>query len=263
MTSTQHLPVFQRPNEWLRPLSREYPDGHRLPEHWHEGAQLVYAPSGVMELRCADSLWVISPQQALWLPAHLPHQLRARGPVALRTLYLHPQVCPAQAPGSPQSLVVTPLLRELLLSAEPVHADTPHDERAWHLFQLLLDELRWAQGIDLSLGMPADARLQKLCSALLQHPEDARSLEDWGRQVGAAPRTLSRLFRAELGTTFILWRQQARIFAALPRLGQGQSVTRVASELGYDSAGAFATAFRRVMGRSPSAFRRSASQGQD
>lgn len=258
MPPPTHLPVLPTPDTLLQPVARAYPDGHEMPEHWHEAPQLIHAVSGVMELRCADGFWVISPQQALWMPAGVPHRLRVRGAVALRTVYVAPALCAARMPAQPRSLVVAPLLRELVLQARPVTRATPADGREAHLMQLLLDELALAPAIPLQLAMPRDGRLQKICLGLLHDPGDERGLEAWGRLVGASTRTLSRLFQAEFGTSFALWRQQARVFAAMPRLREGEAVARVAADLGYGSAGAFATAFRRLTGYSPRELRRQA-----
>ena len=70
---------------------------------------------------------------------------------------------------------------------------------------------------------------------------------------GMSRRTFTRLFRAQTGASFAAWRQQG-LQAAIARLTQGQSVTRVALDLGYASPSAFASAFRRVLGATPSAY---------
>ena len=85
-------------------------------------------------------------------------------------------------------------------------------------------------------------------------PADGRTLADWGRDVGASDRTLMRAFLAGTGLTFHQWRTRARILAALPRLAAGVSVAAVAPTVGYATASAFGTAFRRVLGTSPSAY---------
>ncbi|WP_110969476.1 AraC family transcriptional regulator [Pseudomonas huaxiensis] len=255
-TDTKHIPVFKETAEILSVTARVYADGQRLPEHWHEGAQLIYASEGVMELTCARGFWVISPNQALWMPTGLPHSLKARGTVRLRTVYLKTEALGVQLPETPQSLMVSPLLRELVLRAESVTSASPPDSREAHLMHLLVDEIRLAHEVPLRLPMPKDARLQKVCLALLQAPGDARNLEDWGHWVGASSRTLARLFQAELRSSFMLWRQHARIFAAIPMLDQGLSISRIAADLGYESAGSFSTAFRRLMGVAPREYRR-------
>ena len=65
-------------------------------------------------------------------------------------------------------------------------------------------------------------------------------------------RSFTRFFRAETGLSFVTWRQQACLFASLPRLAEGQSVTTVALDAGYENIAAFTTMFRRMLGSSPS-----------
>jgi AraC-like DNA-binding protein len=67
-------------------------------------------------------------------------------------------------------------------------------------------------------------------------------------------RTFTRLFRAQTGVSFAAWRQQVCMLAAITRLSDGQPVTRVALELGYASASAFTSAFRRILGDTPSRY---------
>lgn len=250
-----YVPAFKDPEERLRSVARDYANNSRLHEHWHDGAQIIYAISGVMELTCNLGFWMISPQQALWVPPAMQHQLKARGNVHLRTVYLHESLLSASLPSAPQSLVVSPLLRELILRAAPVSCSTLTTSREYHHMQLLLDEIHWVHKIPLKMQMPKDSRLQKVCLSILQHPGDARTLDDWSQWVGASTRTLSRLFKSELGMSFLLWRQRARVLSAVPRLNQGEAIIEIASDLGYESVGAFSTAFRRLMGAPPSKFK--------
>ena len=48
--------------------------------------------------------------------------------------------------------------------------------------------------------------------------------------------------------------QQRRILAALPRLAAGEAVTSLALDLGYETPGAFAAMFRRLMGTTSSTY---------
>ncbi|GAA3113545.1 hypothetical protein GCM10020254_69860 [Streptomyces goshikiensis] len=70
---------------------------------------------------------------------------------------------------------------------------------------------------------------------------------------GAGERTLSRLFRAELGMTFPQWRTQLRLHQALRLLAVGTPVTAVAHRCGWSSASAFIDVFRRAFGHTPGA----------
>jgi AraC-like DNA-binding protein len=73
----------------------------------------------------------------------------------------------------------------------------------------------------------------------------------WSEPLGMSRRAFTRLFRRETGLSFVEWRQQACLIAALPRLSAGEPVTTVALDLGYDNPAAFTTMFKRVLGASP------------
>jgi AraC-like DNA-binding protein len=47
------------------------------------------------------------------------------------------------------------------------------------------------------------------------------------------------------------WRKQLKLLVAIDRLGQGHPVTRVALDLGYNSASAFTAMFKRTLGAPP------------
>ena len=65
---------------------------------------------------------------------------------------------------------------------------------------------------------------------------------------------MSRRFVAETGFTYTAWRQRARLMRALEMLTEGQAVTVVALDLGYDSVSAFIALFKRTLGVTPSAY---------
>ena len=48
--------------------------------------------------------------------------------------------------------------------------------------------------------------------------------------------------------------QQRRLLASLEMLAGGRAVTAVAMDLGYDSPSAFIAMFKRVLGKSPTAY---------
>src|SRR2546422_875725 len=57
-------------------LARDYPRGSNVSLHAHYSEQLVYASCGVMEVASSQSVWLIPPHFALWIPARIPHQIR-------------------------------------------------------------------------------------------------------------------------------------------------------------------------------------------
>ena len=109
--------------------------------------------------------------------------------------------------------------------------------------------------------MPRDKRLRALCEAVLREPTAHATLADWVAGVGASERTIARLFRDELATTYQQWRQQALLARALPMLARGLPISQVAAASGYASDSAFSAMFKSAMGLSPSRFAATAKAG--
>ncbi|WP_322080587.1 AraC family transcriptional regulator [Paraburkholderia bannensis] len=235
-------------------LAKEYADGFEVGEHQHARAQLIYATRGVIEVTMGQSLWLVPPQRALWMPAGTPHAMRARGSVSLRSPYIRPESCPRGFPETPHAVNVTPLLRELIVRAASIPLDSVLTGRDGLVIAHLLAEIEWVPGHPLRLPCGGDRRLKRICNAILRDPADVRTLDEWANEAGASTRTLARLFRAETGISFVHWRQLVRVQHALPLLASGMPVAEVSLALGYETPGAFAAMFRRVTGTTPSAY---------
>ncbi|HSN34487.1 MAG TPA: AraC family transcriptional regulator, partial [Ideonella sp.] len=126
--------------------------------------------------------------------------------------------------------------------------------RERRLAALVQDELRRARALPLGVALPADKRLRALCEALLDDPARHADLDGWARAAGASARTVARLFRSELGTSFGQWRQQALLARAVTLAARGRPMSHIAAELGYASPSAFSAMVRRTLGAPPSRF---------
>jgi len=219
-------------------LASDHLGPHRFALHKHLRAQLVYAISGVMTVSTSEGTWVVPPQQAVWVPPGVLHEVQSGRPLAMRTLYLHPDA----VEGLPESccvVTVPPLLRELILKAVTLPPDYPPTGPEARLMAVIPDQLRAIEPEPLHLPIPTDRRLRSVTDALSKNPADGRSLADWAHSAGASERTLARLFRRQTGMTFGAWRQRLRLLLAIARLAEGSPVTAVAYELGYESPSAW------------------------
>jgi transcriptional regulator GlxA family with amidase domain len=115
----------------------------------------------------------------------------------------------------------------------------------------MLDEFGGLKPAPLNLPLAEDNRLRRVMDLLIAEPGENRGIDELARLCGASGRTLSRLFRKETRMTFIEWRKQLRLLEAIDRLGQGQSTTQVAFDMGYGSSSAFIAMFRRTLGAPP------------
>ncbi len=229
----------------VRPLAA----GEGIDAHVHREHQIHYAGRGVLTVTTDAGTWVAPGNRALWVPAGTAHSHRAHGRLDLHTIGLPASVNPLGL-DAPAALTVGPLLRELVLAYtredEPVAGAERRRMRA-----VLLDQLRASPQQPVHLPMPSDPRLAAVCALLQRDPADGRSLAGFGAAAGAGERTLSRLFRDELGMTFPQWRTQLRLYHALVLLSEGMPVTAVAARCGWSSPSAFIDVFRRAFGRTP------------
>jgi AraC-like DNA-binding protein len=186
----------------------------------------------------------------------------------LRTLYVY-QRPGCAGPGVPPEhsapwrlcrvLQVSALLRELVLQMD-VDMDGPPGmsverlTRQRRLGELALDELSRAALVRLGFDLPQDKRLRTLCEALLADPARHATLDGWALECAASPRTVARLFRQELGTSFGPWRQQVLLAHALRLAAAGRPMGLIAADLGYASPSAFTAMVRRAVGQPPSRF---------
>ena len=266
--TTPHLyrPAKERP---VRAKLLRLSTATRVVPHSHPWAQLAISATGVVRLNLAHGTCIVPPSRALWIPPGVEHAITVVEDAELLTLYLHqppgrcgPQVLRPQEAAWRQCRVleVSGLLRALALELDglPDGAGPPLNTEALRrenrLSALLLDELRRARTVPLGVDLPTDKRLRSLCEAVLDDPVRHTTLAGWARDSGASPRTVARLFRSELGTSFVQWRQQVLLARAVTLAARKLPMAGIAAELGYASASAFSAMVRRSVGAPPSRF---------
>lgn len=251
--------VIEAPHDVTPPMpmtvrAQSVPARHHFPEHAHDWNQMVYAISGVLTVNTAGGSFVISPEQALWLPTGLPHRVGSLMGAEFRSLWISDQA-ESGFPDEPQAVLrVSPLLKALIVEASELKKEDDDDGYSGRITHLILDQLRRAHLISNALPWPKRNALVAMCEALYADPADPRQQEEWSRELGMSGRTLARHFIAETGMSLRSWRRRLRLFRAIELLGGGLGVTQTAMKLGYSSTSAFVYAFRLEMGCSPQAY---------
>ena len=232
-------------------MQKQFPAGFVIAPHSHRRDQLLYAASGTMRIRTRTHSWIVPPERALYMPGGTSHAVSMRNPVEMRTLYIEP--------GSDPNLltecaVITPsaLLKELIAALLREPENYAQSQRGTWIGKLILDEVCRGKALDLSIPMPSDPRLLRVCEHVTGNPGETCCLADLSRMAGASERTLARLCETELGMGFSAWRQQVRFHYALEDLARGSPVGKVARACGYASESAFTAAFRKSFGHPPS-----------
>jgi AraC-like DNA-binding protein len=252
--ATIEAPPGVAPPQPVTVRAQSIPARHYFPEHAHGWNQVVYAISGVLTVAVEGRSFVISPEQAVWLPTGLRHRVGSLHGAKFRSLWIADEAGRG-LPASPTVFGVTPLLKALIVEATEIEGEEDGDGYASRVTDLILSQLRRVRPLPGALPWPrAGSSVTVLCEALYADPADARGPEAWGRELGMSERTLARRFEAEMGMSFRSWRRRLRLFKAIELLGGGLDVTQTAMELGYGSTSAFVYAFRTEMGCSPQAY---------
>ncbi|MEQ7049940.1 helix-turn-helix transcriptional regulator [Paenibacillaceae sp. P-4] len=219
--------------------------------HSHRRGQFFCVESGLIHVRTPTGSWLLPPRRAGWIPPNIAHKVTVSGAMSGWSLLLTPEIS-KDLSYTPCVINVSELMRALVqrtVSWRDQEILEPNQER---IIAVLLDEIKLAPLEPLHLPLPVDPRLLRITDAILQQPEDNRTLNEWAVWAALSPRTLRRLILAETGLTFAQWRQQARLTLALEMLAQGDSVGMVADALGYGTPSSFIAMFRRAFGDSPS-----------
>lgn len=244
------------PDEPLGPITvvaAQIEEGVQILPHWHDKAQLVFALNGVMSVSTDEGFWIVPPNRAVWIPALKEHSFQIGTSLEMRTLYIDIALAPPQLDHC-CVLQSSDLLRELVLRLLELPVAYDGDSRQTRLVGVILDEIVAAQTAPLHVPRPKHPKLRAIAEYIAEHPDDNRTLADWGSRLGASERTLARLFRQDTNMSFAQWRQQIRLLLALQMLAEAKPVTQVAIELGYESPSAFISMFRKSLGTTPSRY---------
>jgi AraC-like DNA-binding protein len=228
-------------------------DHHRpleTPWHSHARAQLIHVSRGVLTVRTKDGLWMVPPQRAVWILPGTQHKIASKKNFWLTTLYAKLGI--DAIPEKSSVVSIDRLTDELLIAAAHFGPGYPLGGPEERLIKVLLERLPQLPVSSLYLQEPRDQKLKRITDALIATPARPETLAELSAKAHLTERTAARLFVRETGLTFGQWRQQLRVLTALEELGAGASVTAAALNVGYQDVSSFITAFKRIVGDTPS-----------
>lgn len=244
----------------LKPLSRPIVmlkrlllKDHTVKAHQHNWGQFLYAQKGVLAIKTDSFRYICAAEQGIWLPSHVLHEVTTLTDCVLSSLYID-NMQTRSVDNYAHMIQVSPLLKMLIIEAVKFADDYDWQGTQGRHFRLIRDLVGGATKMHTQLPYPVTAKLLQITQQLTLHPDNNQSLEAWGRDVGASSRTLSRAFKSETGLTFSEWRIRLKLQVAIRQLHEGQAVTNVAFNLGYESVSAFTFMFRTKLGHTPSQF---------
>lgn len=140
----------------------------------------------------------------------------------------------------------------LLFSRHPVH------DREGRVVGVAASARRLA---DAEARQPVFTRLARAVARLEAAPHAPLDLPSLAASAGVSPSQIERDFRSAFGVSPQQFLHKLRIARALPLLSQGRAIAEAALAVGYSDQSAFTRRFHRVMGCTPSAWRRDRASG--
>ncbi len=218
--------------------------------HSHSRGQLIYSAKGITRVKTKNKISLIPTSQALWCPPNIVHELIFPHSVSIANLFIDAEWV-GYMPTEVKTLNVTPLVKELILRAVNIGENYSKEGPNYRLMVVLIDEISRLNTSELTLPWSNHRTLKPVMTQLFENPTSTENIEYWASCCSTTTRTLSRLFKSEVNMGFSQWRMQVRLFYALERLSQGESVTSISLDLGYSQSSSFIAAFRKILGKTP------------
>lgn len=226
------------------------------------GHYLIYARTGAFQLEVDRVRWLLPPQRAAWVAAHVPFQLSAARPGTTSSVLFAESAIPRPAFDC-RVFAISTLAREMLSYTARWGAERDeHDPAADMFFGALAAVCRELAAHPDLFWLPR-AQSAELCQAIdytLAQLSERPSFAEVARAVHVSERTLARRFVAETGMIWSQFTHRARMLRAMELLAARDiTVIEVVDAVGFLSVSAFTHAFRAFTGETPSSYRKRAS----
>src|ERR1700728_818228 len=225
--------------------------------HVHDLHQLEYAFEGVIQVETGTERFLSPPQQAVWIPAGLAHRTTL-AKVRNVSIFFDPEMIDGMSDRA-RVFPADPVLREMAIYARRWPLDRTGDEPlADSYFDVMAGLLeRWLETESpFHLPTTADPTVAAAVAYAEEHL-DSVTFRSACAAAAVSERTLRRRFAATLHMSWRTYLLRLRLLRAMALLADTPtSVLSVATKVGFEDPSAFARAFSRYTGQTPSAYRK-------
>lgn len=229
--------------------------------HKHDKAQLIYAEGGIIHIYSDDRHWYLPARNYMWIPADMSHCIVSPSSyVNIFNFYFAVDDNDAPFFREANVYMVNDMLRGMIHYTKewsgPVTDEHPTRMAFMKAIKAVLPEMDLTiTTFPVSYPYPKDAGLIKIAEYLSENTESSFSLDEIARRFGYSSRTLSRLFKEDIGFSYVRFVRAIRITKALELIAENKhTVSEIAMVVGYTSLSAFSNVFERVVGVRPSEF---------
>lgn len=227
--------------------------------HQHHKDQLLYTEGGLVHVKVQGVTYFLPARHYMWIPAGLEHSIHPGSTaVIMRNLYFPFEQSDDSFFTQAGIYPVNELLLQMLIFSNQWDGDiVPENKIAFGFVSSLRDILPQLSQhqLPLILPMPSHPRLIQVINYMEQNMPNGIILPQLAQHFGFSERSLSRLFKNDVGMSFIQYHTIQRMLKALELLlSNSISVKETVALVGYNSIPTFSATFRKIVGISPSAY---------
>jgi len=232
-----------------------------IESHSHDKGQFLYTEGGVVHVKTNSRMYYLPARHYMWIPSGVVHAIYPNSPrVIMRNLYFPMTLNPSKFYKKEGIYPINNLLMELLLFTKNWKGDVKKSQKNKHAvvyaFKALLKQTA-SKSVHIELPHPTDGRLINIINYLTEQIHREHLLPQLASNFSMTDKSLYRLFKKDLGMSFIEYYTQLRIFKSLEYLmNSDYNISEIANKVGYSSLPTFSNTFSKIMGKRPSEYRK-------
>jgi len=230
--------------------------------HSHIKGQFLYTEGGVVHVKTNSRMYYLPARHYMWIPSGIKHAIYpSSARVVMRNLYFPMTSNPSKYYKKEGIYPINNLLMELLLFTKNWQGDVTKSQKnkyaVVNAFKALLI-LTASTSVNLELPHPTDERLINITNYLTENIHLEHQLPKLASDFSMTNKSLYRLFKKDMGMSFIEYYTQLRIFKSLEYLvDSAYNISEIANMVGYSSLPTFSNIFTKIVGKRPSEYRKS------
>lgn len=250
--------VDKNPNSiycYHNPMGEQY-----IRSHIHQKGQFLYTEGGLVYVEMENRTYYLPARHYMWIPPNIRHAIYPSTPkVVMRNLYFPEALANSKFYKEEGIYPINNLLLELLLFTKDWMGNITKNQKEKYTivkaFKILLEETV-SQSLKLELPQARDKTLKDIVVYLSQNIHQEHLLPELASKFNMTDKSLYRLFKKDLGMSYIKYYTQLRIFKSLEYLMIPKyNISEIAQMVGYASMPTFSNTFVKIMGKRPSEYR--------
>ncbi|MGJ1439319.1 MULTISPECIES: AraC family transcriptional regulator [Sphingobacterium] len=231
-------------------------------EYKHKKARLLYADGGIIHVFTTTKHWYLPARFYMWIPANTTYHLESTSSrIPLYSFYFKEQQHMPSVLSTPNIFLSNDLVREMFLFAQDWSGGISKtaDYSKYCLLRAMMaiipDTSSPIDAFPMQHPYPKSEKLRSVARYLNSNIDQAFTIEQVAARFGMSSRSLSRLFKEDMGISYIRFLRAIRIAKALELMSENSySILEIAMRVGYNELSSFSNIFTRVTGIRPSIY---------